>query len=378
MAELRIIPVSNNTEKDRFIELPWTLYKDYPLWVPPIKKQERTLLTPGAHPYWENAKGQLFLALRGNTPVGRIAAIVDHNYNRYTNQRCGAWGFFECAHDKEAAHALFAATAAWHKEQGMEFMRGPLNPSTNYTCGMLVDGFDLAPSIMMPWNPPYYPEFTETWYMRKEQDLFAYNFNAKTVQFSPWVFEQIESVKARTEFTWRASSKATMENDIHIMLDIYQESWAKNWGFTPLSLAEAKNHIHELKNILDPDFFILLYCNGQPAGGMLALPDMNPLLKKLNGSIGITAPWHFWRTQADIKGSYRLMLFGIREAYRLMGIPLFLVSILLEKAKNHDILHSVEGSWSLEDNFMINDLLEDLGGLITKRYRIYRRDLASL
>lgn len=359
-----------------FVDLPWAIYRDYPLWVPPLKSQDRELLTPGKHPYWEHAEGQLFLVWRGERVVGRIAAVVDRNYNAYAQQRCGAWGFFECEDDPEAAHALFEAVAAWHKDKGMEFLRGPLNPSTNYTCGMLVQGFELAPAIMMPWNPPYYPELVEGWHMRKEQDLFAYHFYHDRMDIPSWLAEQLQSIKERKEFSWRSSSKATLSEDIHTMLQIYQESWADNWGFTPMPLAEAQRHVDELRQVLDPQFFVLFYCDGQAAGGMLALPDMNPLLKRLNGSIGITAPWHFWRSRAEVRESYRLLLFGIREEYRLMGLPLLLLNYMFEQAKAHPDLRLVEGSWSLEDNAAINDLIEDFCGEITKRYRLYRKDLA--
>lgn len=129
MAELIITPVTSQGEGNAFVDMAWDVYRDSPLWVPPLKKQERELLTPGAHPYWEQAERELYLARRGDRIVGRLAAIVDHNYNAFAGQRCGAWGFFECHHDREAAHALFEAAARWHRARGMEFMRGPLNPS---------------------------------------------------------------------------------------------------------------------------------------------------------------------------------------------------------------------------------------------------------
>lgn len=371
-----VTPVRTEQDLALFVDLPWAIYEQYPLWVPPLKSQERELLTPGKHPYWENAEGQLFLVRRGERLVGRIAAVLDRNYNAYAGQKCGAWGFFECENDPEAAHALFETVAAWHRERGMDYMRGPLNPSTNYTCGMLVDGFDLPPAIMMPWNPAYYPELAEGWRMRKEQDLFAYHFHRDRMEVPRWLAEQLEAIKARKEFSWRTSSKATLTDDIHTMLNIYQESWADNWGFTPMPLAEAKKHVEELRMVLDPQFFVLFFYNDKPAGGMLALPDMNPLLKRLDGSLSITAPWHLWRSRAEVRQGYRLLLFGIRQEYRLMGLPLLLLNYMFDQARAHPELQWVEGSWSLEDNVTINDLIEDFCGQITKRYRIYRKDLA--
>ncbi len=378
MAELKIIKVVDKGQMDVFLDLPMQVYANAPLWVPPLRSEDKSLLNQDKHPYWQNAKGQYFLAYRGQEPIGRIAAIVDENYNNYAKERCGAWGFFECKNDKEAAHALFNAVATWHKEQGMEYMRGPLNPSTNYTCGMLVNGFELAPSIMMPWNYEYYPEFAESWFMRKEQDLFAYDFKRETLDVAPWILEQIEVIKSKNEFTRRTSTKATLTEDIHTMLDIYQDSWAKNWGFTPMPLAEAKQHVHALKSVLDPNFFVLFYYKDKPAGGMLALPDMNPLLKRVNGKLGLSTLWHLWCTKDILKANYRLLLFGIREEYRLMGLPLLVLDFMLENIKNNSKLSCVEGSWSLEDNTAVNDLIEDFGGVLTKRYRMYRRELNSI
>ena len=371
----RIVPVDSKEQLTTFVDLPWKIYRDHPLWVPPLKSQERDLLTPGKHPYWEQAEGRLFLALRDDVPVGRIAAVEDRNYNAYAQERCGAWGFFECEDDAAAAHGLFEAAAAWFRERKLEYMRGPLNPSTNYTCGMLVDSFELPPCIMMPWNPSYYPALVESWHMRKEQDLFAYLFRRETMNIPDWLAGQLEAIKERKEFSWRTSSKATLTADIHAMLEIYQQSWAENWGFTPMPLAEAEKHVEELRQVLDPQFFVLFYCNGEPAGGMLALPDMNPLLKRLDGSIGLTAPWHLWRSRSEVRSGYRLLLFGIREQYRLMGLPLLLLNFMFEQARQRPDLQWVEGSWSLEDNAMINDLIEDFSGQLYKRYRIYRREL---
>ncbi len=410
MTALSIIPVGNAAELDNFVSLAWKIYAHAPHWVPPIKKEEKALLTQGAHPYWEHAKGQLFLAVRtvngAAEVVGRIAAVIDDNYNSYVHARaaqltavegqeavhseslfgahecCGAWGFFECENDREAAHALFNAAAQWLKEHGATFMRGPLNPSTNYTCGMLVSGFELPASIMMPWNHAYYPELVESWHMRKEQDLFAYTFTKESMNIPDWLRtqldEQLKDMQERHQFTWRTSSKATLAEDIATMLDIYKESWADNWGFTPMPMAEAQGHIHSLKSVLDPNFFVLFFCKGEPAGGMLALPDMTAILKKINGTVGLTAPWHLWRAQEDMKRHYRIMLFGIRTQYRLLGLPLLLLHFMFEQSKKNPILQSVEGSWSLEDNTAINDLLEDFSGTLTKRYRIYRRELHTL
>ena len=374
---LTVIPARSKQEFDQFMDLPWSLYERGSLWTPGLKSQDRELLTPGEHPFWESARRELFLVLRDGRAIGRIAAIVDEKYNAYANEKCGAFGFFECANDPEAAHALLDAAHGWLAKQGMRFMRGPLNPSANYTCGLLVHGFDLAPTIMMPWNPPYYAELLETWHLRKEQDLFAYQIERSRLTPPEWLSEEVTRLKAEARFTCRTSSKATLAEDIRAMLELYKVSWAKNWGFSPLSDGEAEQHVKELKSVLDPEFFVLFFHNGEPAAGMVALPDMAPLLRRLNGKLGISALWHWWQSRAEIRGGYRIILFGIREEFRLMGLPLLLLDFMLEKARQHPHFQWVEGSWVLEDNTPVNDLLEDFSGQLTKRYRIYRREIQS-
>ncbi|MCH5143473.1 hypothetical protein JMF94_00060 [Desulfovibrio sp. UIB00] len=374
---LTVIPARSKQEFDQFMDLPWSLYERGSLWTPGLKSQDRELLTPGEHPFWESARRELFLVLRDGRAIGRIAAIVDEKYNAYANEKCGAFGFFECANDPEAAHALLDAAHGWLAKQGMRFMRGPLNPSANYTCGLLVHGFDLAPTIMMPWNPPYYAELLETWHLRKEQDLFAYQIERSRLTPPEWLSEEVTRLKAEARFTCRTSSKATLAEDIRAMLELYKVSWAKNWGFSPLSDGEAEQHVKELKSVLDPEFFVLFFHNNQPAAGMVALPDMAPLLRRLNGKLGISALWHWWQSRAEIRGGYRIILFGIREEFRLMGLPLLLLDFMLEKARQHPHFQWVEGSWVLEDNTPVNDLLEDFSGQLTKRYRIYRREIQS-
>ena len=360
-----------------FADLPWSIHRDHPLWTPPLKSQEKNLLTPGAHPFWESASRELFLARRHGRPVGRVAAIVDRKYNDYAGEKCGAFGFFECAHDPAAAHALLDAARDWLAGQGMAFMRGPLNPSTNYTCGLLVDGFDLPPVIMMPWNPPYYAEMLESWHLRKERDLFAYLIERRSLALPEWLTQEVAWLKAEGRFSCRTSSRATLVGDIRDMLDIYRDSWAQNWGFSPLSEAEAECHVRELKSVLNPDFFVLFFHEGRPAAGMVALPDMAPLLRRINGRLGLSTVWHWWRARAEIRSGYRIILFGIREEYRLLGLPLLLLDFMLEKARRKKEFQWVEGSWVLEDNVAVNDLIEDFSGRLTKRYRIYRREIGS-
>lgn len=386
--DLQILPVRDSAQLDAFVDLPFRIYEPGCPWVGPLRRDNLRLLTPGRHPFWQNARRELFLALRDGRPAGRIAAIVDDKYNDYSGQLCGAFGFFECADrdsggcgnlagqaDTAAGHALLSAAKDWLEEQGMKFMRGPLNPSMNYACGALVSGFDLPPALLMPWNPPTYPRIFETWRMFKEQDLFAYTIERAGLELPEWIEQEIARAKADGNFSLHVPTRRSLADDIRAILDIYAESWAENWGFSPLSPGEADEIVHELKGIMDPDFFVLFHCRGEAAGGMVALPDINPLLRRLRGRLGLSAPWHYFRSRGEMRSSYRIMLLGIRPRFRLMGLPLLLLDHILKIARRRPELAFMEGSWVLEDNMPICDLIEDFGGRLTKRYRIYRRDI---
>ncbi len=174
MAGIDIITVERESELKDFIDLPWRIYAAYPRWVPPLKKEVRRLLDPARHPFWESAERVLFLARRGSETVGRIAGIIDRAYNQFHGEKMGIWGFFECADDQEAAAALFSSVETWVRQKGMTFMRGPLSPSTNYEVGLLIEGFDYPPALMMPYHPPYYSRLVESCGFAKEKDLLAF------------------------------------------------------------------------------------------------------------------------------------------------------------------------------------------------------------
>ncbi|MBQ7618473.1 MAG: hypothetical protein IJS50_06325 [Desulfovibrio sp.] len=370
-----VLPVVSGLDFEHFVRLPWTIYQNAPKWVPPLLAQERRLLSPALHPFWQQACQRLFLAKRNGKIVGRIAAIIDHNYNNYVGERCGAFGFFECQNDQEAAQALVAQATKWLKNKHMQYLRGPVNPSTNYTCGLLVAGFEHSPALMMPWNPPYYPTLLENCGLHKEEYLFAYRIFRHHLHLDPALAKHLSQKQKSDLFSVRKADRSNLAVDIATMLELYRQSWAKNWYFSPLSQAEEKELVHELVDIVDPDFFVLFFHKDQPAAGMVALPDLNPLLQRLNGKIGPSLPWHYLRTRSSFHKHLRIMLFGILEEYRLLGLPALLFNYMLELAKAKPELEWVEGSWVLEDNHAICELIEDFSGSLTMRYRIYRKEL---
>jgi hypothetical protein len=373
MSGLEVRPVNRRAELRAFIELPWDIYRNDPNWVPPIKSSLAALLNPRKHPFWKFSERELFLAIRGSEPVGRIAAIVDGNYNQYHGERMGAWGFFECARDPEAAAALFRAAEDWARLKKMSFLRGPLNPSTNYEVGLLVQGFDSPPCLMMPYNPGYYLELVHFCGFRKEKDLLAYRF---TSEYEPpgWVRDMAQRLSQKGDMIIRHMDPKRFGSEVRLMNRIYMECWADNWGFVPMSDDELEVSAREMAYIFDPDLGFFLYDGEEAIGVCLILPDINPLLKRFNGTGGLLALLRKYLHWSEVSGMRGLML-GVKPAFRQMGAPFVMFDHLMQVLRAKEQFRYIELGWNLEDNDAINLLYEEGGGKPYKRYRIYRKDL---
>jgi hypothetical protein len=372
MAGIDVTLVSDRSGFNQFIDLPWRIYADHANWVPPLKTEIRRLLDTTQHPFWMFSERALFLARRGNEVVGRIAAIVDGNHNQFHNQRMGIWGFFECVEDEEVAHALFAEAEEWLLCKGMDFIRGPLNPSTNYEAGLLVEGFEYAPTVMMTYNPPYYGNLVESQGFAKEKDLIALMVE-KDDRTSQRVERLARRIMRKSSITIRTLNLKDVENEVALIGDIYTECWSENWGFVPMTKEEMREMARNLRRIADPDLVFFLYYNDDPAGVGLVVPDINPLLRRLNGQMGLLGLIKIALYKKEIKG-LRAMLFGVRKNYQKLGLPLVAFDYMnrTSRQKNYQYL---ELGWNLEDNDSINQFDLEVGGKPLKRYRIYRKDL---
>ena len=373
MAGVSVIPVQSKRDMKTFVDLPWELYQDDPYWIPPVKSQVIQLLTPGRHPFWTFARRELFLAMRGSEVVGRIAAVVDDHYNDYQQEKMGIWGFFECQRDPEAAGALFTAASGWVRQQGMEFIRGPLNPSLNYESGLLVHGFESRPTFLMTYNPPYYPELVKLSGFRKEKDLLTY-LSTRDNKPPEWAMNLGERLAQKQEVKVRKMNPKHFDDEVRLLTRLYVECWGDNWGFSPPSASEVRDMVNSIYPILDIDLAFFLYVQDEPMGVCVVLPDVTPLLKRFNGKLGLGAlikKHLYWN---EINGC-RGFILGVKEEYRQVGAPLVALHYLMEAAENKPQYYYVELGWNLEDNQAINLLYEESGLRPHKRYRIYRRDL---
>jgi hypothetical protein len=373
LAGIDIVTVERESELRDFIDLPWRIYAAYPRWVPPLKKEVCRLLDPARHPFWESAERILFLARRGSRTVGRIAGIIDGCYNQFHDEKMGIWGFFECDDDQEAAAGLFSAVETWTRQKGMTFLRGPLNPSTNYEVGTLIEGFELPPAVMMTYNPPYYPRLVESCDFAKEKDLLAFLIDGD-YRLPEWMNSLAGRIARKKGIHIRGMNPKDAAAEFALIREIYNDGWSSNWGFVPLSNNEIRDIQKNVMQFADPDLAFFIYYENEPAAVCVIFPDINPLLKHLNGRIGVVGLLKAILYRGEIKGM-RLLIFGIKEKYRQMGIPILAFHHIYEVAKSKKKYHYLELGWTLEDNESINSLIEESGAKTYKKYRIFRKSL---
>ncbi len=372
MPQVRIIPVTSSKDWDRFINLPWYIYKNEPNWVPPLKNAVRKLLDTQKHPFWRFSKQAIFLAMRGDQAVGRIVGIIDGNSNSYHSERACAWGFFECEDNPETARLIIGAVEEWGRSHEMDFLRGPLNPSTNYEVGMLFEGFEHPPSLMMPYNPPYYLQLVEAAGFVKEKDLYAL-----TVDQSYKITERLERlckrVTRKTNVTVRHAIKSKFAQELAIVQEIYNSAWSDNWGFVPMTEPELEETAKEMKAIMDEDIILFIYQGAEPVGVLIMLPDISPLLKRFNGKIGLSGLLKVVLYKKEISG-VRCLAMGIKKSYQGLGLPLVAFNHLFKVWESKRQYKTCEVGWNLEDNHDVINLEQQVGCRIYKKYRIFRKD----
>jgi GNAT superfamily N-acetyltransferase len=374
MGEVTVKAVTSWWDRRRFQRLPWTIYAGAPNWVPPILAQERGLLGWGRHPFFANARMTTFLAERRGRAVGRIAVLVNDIHNLKYRETRGFFGFFECVDDVEVAGRLFDAGRAWLLDRGMTTWRGPVNPSLNYTCGLLVDGFTSPPVFMMTYNPPYYADLIEACGFARSQDLYAYEMDtallAKLVdRYKPAVMAALD----HGGLSVRPFDPSRFDEEVRTYLDIYNRSLDGTWGFTPLQPGEVKQIACELRHIIAPQFAAFAMSEGKAVGAVLGLLDYNQIIRKINGRL---LPFGFlrilWgRKRIDVA---RAMALTMMPGFQQMGFGIVLLDRLVEAAKPWG-LKTWEFSWVLESNKASRAPLERAGTRLSKTYRIYDRAL---
>lgn len=359
---------------NEFIRFPWKVYRDNPCWVPPLKSEVKFLLNEKKNPFFQHAEAAYFIARRNGDTVGRIAAIIDRNHIKTHQEPAGFFGFFECLPDCAVARELLETAASWLKRHDVETMRGPMNPSTNEACGLLLDGFDSPPMIMMTYTPAYYLDYMERYGLTKAKDLYAYQTVIREVTAGARLERLAAAVQARIPgLTVRPVDMKRLGRELAAVKQIYNAAWSHNWGFVPMTNEERESMAKRLKPFIVPELLIMAEVNGTPAAFFMAVPDYNQVLGKLNGRlgpVGIAKSLWYSRKIRDI----RILTMGVKAEYRKKGIEilLYLEAFRAALKKGYE---RAEMSWVLEDNVLMQRGCELMGGKLYKKYRIYEKKI---
>lgn len=371
----QVRPIDVHKELKSFIDFPHELYKSDPNYVPELYVAQRDLLTPGKHPFHDHSKVQLFLASEGGVTTGRIGAILNNNHNAFSNSSDGFFGFFDCINDQETADMLIAAAEKWLKENGANTIIGPENFSTNETLGLLVEGFDSPPVVMMPYNAPYYRDLLEKAGFKKKIDLLAYDVpydthNDRSVK----LLNTLEERLRRRNIVIRKISMKNFWEDAKKARDVYNQAWGDNMGFVPMTEKEFHHMAKDLKMILNPDFCLIAEQEGKFVGFALGVPDINQIQIKIKR--GRLLPFGIFKLLTGMKkiDRLRVMILGVVDGYRKSGIEACLYGTIIKNARKNNI-KGAECSWMLEDNYLMNNAIEQINGVVYKKYRIFEKSI---
>lgn len=375
---IKIVPANSAKQLKSFVDFPHNLYKDDPNYVPELFIAQRDLLTPGKHPFHENGEVQKFLAYDGETVTGRIAAIINKNYNRFTHSNAGFFGFFECIDDSETAKLLFSAAESWLREKGVTGkIIGPVNPSTNEVCALLIEGFDGPPKVMMPYNKPYYQKLIEENGFGKQTDILAYQFLRATYNDTRMrrLHELMKKRLQERNIIIRKINLKDFKNEVSKLKEVYNLAWDKNLGFVPMTDNEFNYTAKDMKLILDPEYCIVAEHEGRLVGFALALPNINEtLIKVKRGRLFPTGIFKLLTAKKKVT-SLRILLLGVIEGYRKAGIEMYFYSTLIDNVAKNKNINEVEASWILEDNLLMRKAIEDINGKVYRRYRIFEKQI---
>lgn len=365
--------VASEEEKQTFIEFPYSHYVDDQYWVAPLIIEQKKLLDTNKNPFHKNAEIALFNVSYNDKHAGRIAAIVDHRYNKHHNTKTGFFGFFECINQQSTAELLFKVAEDWLREKGMNSVMGPANPSMMDEIGILVEGFDKYPTILMPYHKEYYDDIIKNSGYKKEMDLLAYLVTQDSVDHER-ANRAMDIVKKRLPgISIRKIKMRKIKEEVKIIREIFNSAWKNNWGFIPLSSEEFDKLASDLKSIVDDDFAHIAEIDGVPVAFSIALPDYNQIFRKMNGRLLPTGIFKILWNRNKIN-KVRTALMGVIPEFQGRGIDVLLhrEAILSGMKKG---VYSSEVGWILENNVQMVRVAERMGGTIDKRYRVYSKSL---
>lgn len=353
--------------------LPWDIYGTDPLWVPPLIGEFKKLFDTTKHPFHQHSQVQSFLAVQDGRDVGRVTAIWNRNHQKFHGEDVGFFGFFESIDNSEVSAALFEAAARWLSERGLKVMRGPANFSSNEEWGLLIDGWNGTPKVMMTYNPKWYPTLIEGAGFTKAKDLVAYFIPHNVIPER--LARGNEIVRRRSpDVILRSINMKKFESEVATISSIYNRSWERNWGFVPMTDLEIEHMARELRPVVDPDLIYFAEKAGEVIGFSMSLPDVYPALQKANGRLFplglIKLLWY--ARQAEW---VRVLTLGLLPEHRKSGIDVMMYDHLFKVCQRKGY-RGGEFSWLLEDNMAIRTAMNNLGGYVYRTYRLYDKSVA--
>lgn len=375
---LEIRPVRTGRDLRRFVDVPWRVIDRaaHPQWAPPLRLLVREALDTRKNLFWRRADRALWIATRDGRPVGRIAAIENRAHNDFHADRTGFFGFFECRDDAEAARALLDTAAQWLRGRGLDAMRGPVSPSTNHECGLLVGGFEAPSMFMTPWSPPHYAALLEGAGLAGVKDLLAFNLPIDDPSYVLPERYAMHARRARAQrgLRFRDLDLRRWDDEVASCWEVYNSAWEANWGFVPMERDEFVQMAEGLKYLLWPRFAFAVEAGDEPAGFCIMLPDYDEVLRAIgNGRLLPTGLLRLLAGKRRVKRG-RVFALGVRPAYRTAGIFALFAHELYQRCREAGTV-GAEASWILEDNERMNRPLRALGAREHRRWRLYERPL---
>jgi len=374
---LEIREVRSRRDRNQFVDVPWLIYAEDPQWVPPLKMDVKEFLDRRKHPFYEHGDAAQFLATRDGVPLGRILVSDDPLYNEQHQSNAGCFGMFECIDDREMAHALLDAAAGWLRARGRSAILGPIDYSINYPCGLLIDGFETPPRIMMNHQPRYYEPLLDSWGLTKAKDFYAWWFTDPLDLVAKWK-PRADRLAKRGGITIRPFRTNDFEAEVNRCKEVYNAAMSDLWGFVKLTEAEFRFFANRLAQLAIADQVLLAEIDGRTVGFSITLPDINEAVRPLNGRLtkwGLPLGLARFAFRKRHITTARMIVLDVLKQYRRRGVAEMLILCTLDYGKNVLGYTGAELGWTIEDNYLVNRTIEAVGARRYKTYRVYQKPI---
>lgn len=380
MSKVEIRPVESKRDLKKFVKVPFFVHRDHPEWVPPLIIDRMEFLNRNKNPYFDHAEVGLWLAEKDGQPVGRLSAQIDGNWDSYRGGNDGQFGFFETIDDQEVASALLDTGCEWLAGKGREKVYGPMDFTTNDEIGIQISGFDVRPSILENCHQPYFQGLVEGAGFTKAMDLLMWHLEmgklAKGLEFHPAIMESAQKSLDEHGITIRRMRRSDLPAEMARFHEVYNEAWGDNWGFVPITREEVEFHAKTLKLVIDEDWAMIAETDdGETVGAALTLPDINQVLAKMKGRI-LPTGWYHYLTGRKKIDSVRILALGVKKAYQHTGVAAALYVRHIQTTRPDGVMKG-EAGWILETNEPMNRALEGMGGEVSKKFRVYEKNLTA-